>query len=168
MKTKYPAVPAISVIVPMWNVEEYVPRCVKSLVGQTLKNIEIILVDDGSPDNSGKLADEYAANDKRIKVIHKKNGGVAAARNSGLDIATGEYIGFCDPDDYVDSDFFENLYQIAKNTDADITKGRVQCLNLDGTIEQDAAYERLLPGTNQFVCHFGLQFINVVFYEKIK
>ena len=91
----------ISVIVPIYNVEKYLPQCVESLMNQTLKDIEIILVDDGSPDCCPVICDEYAEKDKRIKVIHQKNAGVSAARNEGLKNAQGAFIGFVDPDDWV-------------------------------------------------------------------
>ena len=93
--------PLISVIVPIYKVEEYLNRCVESLVNQTYKNLEIILVDDGSPDNCPEMCDRWAKQDKRIRVIHKKNGGLSDARNAGMRIATGEYIAFVDSDDLV-------------------------------------------------------------------
>ena len=91
----------VSVIVPVYKVEPYLRECVESVMAQTLTDIEIILVDDGSPDNCGAICDEYAAKDTRITVIHKENGGLSDARNVGLDIATGEYIGFVDSDDWI-------------------------------------------------------------------
>lgn len=97
----------ISVIVPVYNVEKYLGKCVDSIINQTYKNLEIILVDDGSKDNSGTICDEYSKKDKRVKVIHKENGGAAAARNTGLDICKGEYISFVDSDDWID----ESLYK---------------------------------------------------------
>ena len=103
--------PLISVIVPVYNGERYIDRCLESLVNQTWKNIEIILVDDGSTDGSGLLCNRWQEKDCRIKVIHKKNGGVSSARNVGLDITKGEYIGFVDPDDYVEVDTYEFLYK---------------------------------------------------------
>lgn len=114
-----------SVIVPCYNVERYLPKCIESLCKQSLKDIEIILVDDGSPDNSGRICDEWAEKDKRIQVIHKSNGGVSAARNDGLIMATGEYVIFCDSDDWMDNDALENLYNKAEETDADIVIGDV-------------------------------------------
>ncbi len=99
----------ISVIVPVYKVEKYLDECVSSIVNQTHKNLEIILVDDGSPDNCPLICDQWAERDGRIKVIHKENGGQSSARNAGLDIATGEYIGFVDSDDYVCSDMYETL-----------------------------------------------------------
>lgn len=114
-----------SIVVPIYNVEKYIGQLVESLQKQTLNEIEIILVDDGSPDKSGEICDKYASEDKRIKVIHKKNGGVSAARNDGLDVAQGEYIMFCDSDDWLPLDALENLYNEGKRTDADIVIGEV-------------------------------------------
>ncbi len=99
----------ISIIVPVYKTEIYLHKCLNSIVNQTYKNLEIILIDDGSPDNCGEICDEYAAQDSRIKVIHQKNEGLSAARNAGLKIASGEYIGFVDSDDWIDMDMFEIL-----------------------------------------------------------
>ena len=88
--------PLISIIIPCYNVEEYLPKCINSIINQTYRNLEIILVDDGSPDSCGQICDEYAAKDARIKVIHKENGGQSDARNVAIDIAKGEYITFVD------------------------------------------------------------------------
>lgn len=101
----------ITIVVPVYNVESYLDKCVESIVKQTYKNLEIILVDDGSTDNSGKMCDEWAEKDSRIKVIHKENGGLSDARNKGIDIATGKWIGFIDSDDYIDVTMFEKLYK---------------------------------------------------------
>lgn len=94
--------PLISVIVPIYKVEKYLQKCVQSIINQTYKNLEIILVDDGSPDNCGIICDKLAERDDRIRVIHKKNGGLSSARNAGIEIANGEYIGFVDSDDYIE------------------------------------------------------------------
>ena len=102
----------VSIIVPIYKVEKYLKQCLDSILNQTYENIEIILVDDGSPDNCGKICDEYASNDKRIRVIHKENGGLSSARNAGLDVATGEYISFIDSDDYVSENFIKRLYDL--------------------------------------------------------
>lgn len=99
--------PLISVIVPCYNVEEYLPKCIESILNQTYRNLEILLVDDGSPDNCGRICDEYAAKDSRIRIIHKKNGGLSDARNAALDVMTGEYVTFIDSDDYVSDDYVE-------------------------------------------------------------
>lgn len=102
--------PLISIIVPIYKVEQYLKNCVKSIQNQTYKNIEIILVDDGSPDNCGQICDELAKRDERIKVIHKENGGLSSARNAGLAIAKGEYFGFVDSDDCIHPQMYELLY----------------------------------------------------------
>ena len=112
--------PKVSVIVPVYNVEQYLDRCMQSLFAQTLKDIEIILVDDGSPDRCPQMCDEYAAADARVRVCHKQNNGLGMARNSGLDIATGEYVTFLDSDDYAAPDLCERMYQAGKETDADL------------------------------------------------
>lgn len=110
----------ISIIVPVYNVEKYLPRCIDSILAQTYKNIEVILVDDGSPDKCGAICDEYAKKDKCIKVIHKKNGGLSDARNAGINAAMGEYIGFVDSDDYIVPDMYEKLYNAIVKTNSDI------------------------------------------------
>lgn len=110
----------VSIIVAVYNVERYIRRSVDSLLAQTHRNIEVILVDDGSPDGSAAICDEYAAKDNRVKVIHKQNGGVSTARQAGLDKATGDYIIHADPDDYVESNMVEELLAKAMETDADI------------------------------------------------
>lgn len=111
----------ISIIVPVYKVEKYLPKCINSIINQTYKNLEIILVDDGSPDNCPNMIEEYARNDKRIKIIHKENGGLSSARNAGLEIATGDYISFVDSDDYVRRDYIEILLNNLKNANADIS-----------------------------------------------
>lgn len=103
--------PLISVIVPIYKVEPYLRRCIESIIKQDYQNIEIILVDDGSPDRCGQICEEYALQDTRIKVIHRPNGGLSAARNSGLEICSGEYIGFVDSDDYIHPEMYSRLYK---------------------------------------------------------
>lgn len=110
----------ISVIVPVYKVERYIRRCIDSILTQTYTNLEIILVDDGSPDDCGRICDEYAVKDKRVKVIHQENGGLSAARNAGLDIATGDYIGFVDSDDYIAPDMYEKLISIIRDNSANV------------------------------------------------
>ena len=109
----------ISIIVPIYNVSKYLDRCMESLLKQTYTNIEIIMVDDGSPDDCGSKCDDYASRDRRIKVIHKQNAGLGMARNSGLDIANGKYVAFIDSDDYVNIEMIEKLYHCLQNTKAD-------------------------------------------------
>ncbi len=111
----------ISIIVPVYNVELYLEKCVESLLNQTYENIEIILIDDGSNDNCGKICDELQLKDKRIKVIHQKNAGVSKARNVGLEIATGKYITFVDSDDFVDKDYLQILYSNLVTFGADLS-----------------------------------------------
>lgn len=112
--------PKVNIIVPVYNVEKYLVRCMESLLNQTLKEIEIILVDDGSPDNCPQMCDEYARRDSRVKVIHKSNAGLGYARNSGLDVAVGEYIAFVDSDDYVDTSMYATLWNEARASNADV------------------------------------------------
>ena len=111
----------ISIIIPVYKAEKYIRRCVDSLIEQTYKDIEIVLVDDGSPDNCPKICDEYAKQDKRVKVIHCKNGGSMKARQIGFEAASGDYIGFADSDDWAEPDMYERLAEAAKKYDADIT-----------------------------------------------
>ena len=110
----------ISVIIPIYKVESYLRQCLDSVVNQTYKNLEIILIDDGSPDNCGQICDEYAQRDKRIIVIHKENGGLSAARNDGLRLAAGEWISFVDPDDWCELDMYEKSIAKAEETAADV------------------------------------------------
>ena len=112
--------PKVSVIIPVYNVEKYLRECLDSVINQTLKDIEIICIDDGSTDNSLSILKEYAKKDKRIKVINQENKGLSGARNTGIENATGEFIGFVDSDDWIDSNFYENLYNTAITTNSDI------------------------------------------------
>ncbi len=111
----------ISIIVPVYRTEQYLDRCIESIVSQTYKNLEIILVDDGSPDNCPQMCDEWAKKDNRIKVIHKENGGVASARNTGIENSTGEYIGFVDGDDYIEIDMYKTLIENLELSNAEIS-----------------------------------------------
>lgn len=110
----------ITVIVPIYKVESYLRKCIDSIINQTYKNLEIILVDDGSPDKCGLICDEYAANDSRVHVIHKENGGLSDARNVALDVMKGDYVTFIDSDDYIDNEYLHYLYDLLKQNDADI------------------------------------------------
>lgn len=114
--------PLISVIVPIYHVEKYLPSCINSILNQTYSNLEIILVDDGSPDNCPSICDAFALKDNRIKVIHKVNGGLSSARNAGIEIAQGEYIGLIDSDDFVAPNFYEYLLNNAITHHADISE----------------------------------------------
>ena len=123
---------SISVVIPVYNVEEYLRRCVDSVIGQTHKSLEIILVDDGSPDCCPSICDQYAEHDKRVRVIHKTNGGLASARNAGMEIATGRYLFFVDSDDWLDSDGLEKLYKLAEEYNVDFVRYRSMRENWPG------------------------------------
>lgn len=110
----------VSIIVPVYNVEKFLEQCVNSILSQTYRNLEVILVDDGSPDKCPQMCDDYAARDQRIKVVHKRNGGLSSARNAGLDVATGEYVMFIDSDDFIDNNTVEYLLAVKENCNADI------------------------------------------------
>lgn len=124
----------ISVIVPVYNVDKYLDGCIESIVNQTYKNLEIILVDDGSTDNSPKLCDAWEKKDKRVKVIHKKNGGVSSARNVGIEHASGEYISFVDSDDFLNKDMFKIMINKIKKTNTDLCYCDIYRIELDGSI----------------------------------
>lgn len=113
--------PLISIIIPVYKVEKYIHRCIDSVLNQTYKNIEVILVDDGSPDNCGIICDEYSQKDERIRVIHKKNGGLSDARNAGINTVSGEYIGFIDSDDWIENRYIEKLYRLINKYHADVS-----------------------------------------------
>jgi len=112
--------PLISVIIPIYKAEKYIEKCVKRMMSQTYHNLEIILVDDGSPDESGAICERLAKEDARIRVLHKENGGAATARNAGLDVMTGKYIAFVDADDYMELNYIETLYRTLSENDAQV------------------------------------------------
>ena len=118
--------PAISVIVPVYNTQKFLEKCLESIINQTFKDIEIICINDGSTDNSMSILNDYSEKDSRIKIINQKNAGLSCARNTGINNAKGEYIGFVDSDDWIDLDFFEKLYNAAKNYDADIASAGIR------------------------------------------
>ena len=123
---------AISVIVPVYRVEKYLPACIDSILNQTFTDFELILVDDGSPDRCPEICDEVARRDARVRVIHQANAGLSAARNAGIEIAHGEWLGFVDSDDYIAPQFYEKLYQTAQRTDADCVMCSVQNVDESG------------------------------------
>lgn len=147
----------ISIIIPVYNVEEYLERCLESIINQTYKNLEIIIVDDGSTDNSGNIADMYSKKDKRIKVVHKQNEGLGLTRNAGMRIAKGKYIAFIDSDDYIELDTYEKMHEelINKNVDAVLcnfkrltheNKIKCNCNNLkDKTYSREEIEKYILP-----------------------
>jgi glycosyltransferase involved in cell wall biosynthesis len=122
----------ISIVIPIYNVEKYLKNCVDSVCNQTYRNLEIILVDDGSPDHCPEICEDYARNDSRVRVIHKQNGGLSDARNYGIEVAKGKYITCIDSDDYVSEDFIEYLYKLLKDANADISVcGFIKTKNLN-------------------------------------
>lgn len=130
----------VSVIVPIYNTEAYLERCVDSLLAQTYTNLEVVLVDDGSTDRSPAICDRYATQDVRVKVVHKPNGGLSSARNAGLDVATGEYIGFVDSDDYVSADMYRLLAERLDTSVCDIANAMY--VRVD---EEDKTYPSRVP-----------------------
>ena len=135
--------PKVSVIVPMYNVEAYLPRCLNSLRRQTLSDIEIILVDDGSPDRCGEIADRYAREDGRFRVIHQANAGLSAARNRGIELASAPYLMFVDSDDWVEPDFCRIPFETAEEHGADLVIFRRW---RDGLLDQEPEAELLPEG----------------------
>ncbi|WP_105303430.1 glycosyltransferase family 2 protein [Anaerolactibacter massiliensis] len=137
----------VSVVVPVYNVEEYLHSCIESLFGQSYKNIEIILVDDESPDNCPRLCDEYAVAHENIKVLHKKNGGLGYARNSGLEIATGDFVEFLDSDDYIENDTIERALHKIVNDNADVCCFSCKKLDVNGNITvESVSFPPMLRG----------------------
>lgn len=129
-------IPKITVIVPMYNTEEYIERCIRSIMHQTYENLEIIIVDDGSTDGSLNICQNLEKEDSRIKIISQPNGGVANARNTGLNHSTGEFIGFVDSDDYLEENMYEKLMKYIKTYEADLASARAYIIDRDGILEQ--------------------------------
>jgi len=145
------AIPKISIIVPVYNVELYLRKCIESILAQTFTNFECILVDDGSPDKCPAICDEYALKDHRIIVIHQKNTGVSAARNAGLGIAKGEWIGFVDSDDWCDPGMFEYLLENAENNHADISICGYRLMEGDKIIRTTEKHPQLILGGKEAI-----------------
>lgn len=158
--------PKVSIIVPVYNVEKYLDRCMESLLNQTLKDIEIILVDDGSPDNCPKMCDDYAKKDSRVKVVHKANAGLGYARNSGLDVATGEFLAFVDSDDYVDTKIYESLFGEASISGADAVFCKYYTEQADGTWKECNEVNRRTEWNNKEINDFLLNIIATEPYVK--
>ena len=129
--------PRISVIVPVYNIEEYLPRCIESVLQQTYQDIQLILVDDGSTDESGNICDEYAKKDSRIMVLHKENGGSSSARNAGIEVAEGDFLGFVDSDDYVEPDMYEKMLTAIDKYGCNIVQVARDEINPDGSKRDD-------------------------------
>ncbi|WP_157764146.1 glycosyltransferase family 2 protein [Paenibacillus borealis] len=161
--------PLISIIVPIYNVEQFIKKCIDSIIYQTYRNLEIILVDDGSPDNCGRICDSYANQDNRIKVIHKKNGGLSSARNAGLNVATGNYIGFVDSDDWIEIDMFEKLLSVSEREDADIVQCGYNSVLENGKIlrKYTSLNESYNNNKDVLAAYFSQTKINVVVWNKL-
>lgn len=152
--------PKVSVIIPVYNVEQYVEKSIESVLNQSMKDIEIILVDDGSTDRSGEICDRYEKKDERIVVIHKKNGGLSSARNVGVKAAEGDYIGFIDSDDFVEPLMYETLYRMAERDSADVAICGVYDVYKNGKVAQCDSREK-------FVCNQEEMFGHILLGEKI-
>ena len=176
--------PELSIIVPIYNVEAYLPRCIDSVLAQTFTDFELILIDDGSPDRCGEIMEEYAAKDSRIVTIHQENKGVSAARNAGLRIARGTYIGFVDPDDWIEKEMYSQILQSMKEQNAEIgccsyafvdQGNKIQTMDLsvpgvmsrEGFLEEIFAIPRTLQGAvwNKV---FLKEYIKHYFNESVK
>lgn len=140
INTKPSENPLISIVVPVYNVQEYLSECLDSLINQTYRNLEIILINDGSTDNSSNILNNFAKLDKRIQVIHKRNGGVSTARNVGLKISTGKYIMFVDSDDWIDEEMVDTMVRIAKLKQVDLVSCRMRRVTMNG-ISREVAYD---------------------------
>ena len=145
--------PVVSIIVPVFNVEKYLEKCIKSLMDQTIKDIEIILVDDGSKDSSGVICDKYKNLDKRIVVIHKTNGGLSDARNAGLDVASGKYIGFVDGDDYASPDMYCELVDFMEANSCDLVECSVNYIQGDKIVMHKPKANQVMTGTEALKIH---------------
>lgn len=145
------AVPLISVIIPVYNVENYLARCVDSILNQTFTDFEVILVDDGSTDSSGMICDEYAATDARIKIIHKENGGQSSARNAGIKYSKGAYISFVDSDDWISNDYLDHLYMLIQKNNADVSSANFS-FAFDDAIDFTKRFkENLITGSSDIL-----------------
>lgn len=145
----------VSIIVAVYNIEEYLQRCVDSILAQTYRNLEIILVDDGATDSSGRICDEYAQKDERIQVIHKKNGGLSDARNAGMDVAKGDYIGFVDGDDWIEPDMYRAMVTACEREQAQIAACRYKQITKSGIVDASAGNSVSLSKTEAleiYVC----------------
>lgn len=160
----------ISIIVPVYNVEKYIKRCIESILKQTYEYFEIILIDDGSTDNSSKICDEYYRQDKRIKVIHKENGGVSSSRNVGLDIAKGDYISFIDSDDYIEADMFEKMIETIVSNAADIVQCNFKSVCENEKDSKNKIYKDVEVGNKYFALNeiVDIPFSNVVWNKIYK
>lgn len=179
-KLKGVKVEKISVIIPVYNVEKYIDKCVKSVLNQSYKEIEIVLVNDGSTDSCLDLCEQYSKKDSRIIVVNKANGGLSSARNAGIDVATGEYIVFIDADDFVCSDYIEKLYNAIKLTKSDMAVCGIEIVDEQGNktnrLSTGNIYNESIPFTNECMTPYEMEkryytdkngFMYVVAWNKI-
>lgn len=162
--------PKISIIVPVYNVEKYLSKCIDSIIEQTFMDWELLLIDDGSPDNSGKICDEYAQKDSRIRVFHKPNGGVSSARNLGLDKAEGKWVTFIDSDDYILPNFIEGLYKPIENGEnVDFVHGGCYNVKDDKIVSVNQTYEYCIGDNPGYVFNKfrGLTFSKLFSLENV-
>ncbi len=157
----------ISVIIPVYNVENDIRFCLDSVLNQTYKNLQIILVDDGSTDSSGDICDEYKNKDSRIQVIHKQNGGLSDARNKGLEIADGDYIAFLDSDDYIYKTFYEELYNLITKYDADISECNFLRINDYNETAHKLFENKNLEVTNEEIVSSNIEALNLLYGAKL-
>lgn len=150
----------ISVIVPIYNVEAYLPKCIDSILNQSYKNLEIFLIDDGSPDRCGEICDEYAKKDRRIKVIHKKNGGLSDARNVAIDVCTGEYLTFIDSDDTVSVEHIETLYHLVEKYQCKLSVGQWQ------TYKEGTKLKIKQPKEKEILYDSPQKAVSVMYYQE--
>ena len=155
----------ISVIIPVYNVEKYISQCLISVCGQTYADLEIILVDDGSTDTSGEICDEYARNDKRIHVIHQKNAGAAAAKNAGLEAATGTYLSFVDSDDFLEPDAYSHMIHIIQEQKADVVQCSYRDVFKDHTVEH--SLEKVILNQIDFLALFTEDWTCALLWDKL-
>ena len=170
--------PLVSIIVPIYNVEKFLDDCVESIVKQSYDNLDIILVDDGSPDNSPKICDEWAKKDNRIKVIHKKNGGVCSARNEGIKSAKGEWISFVDADDFIEETYVEDMYNKAIETNSKyvccgynkVYSNNVESINADGEVKELQKKDYLISLLNVQTSYgfVHMKLINKELFKNVK
>lgn len=157
----------VSVIIPVYNVEPFIRRCLDSVLVQTYTNLQIILIDDGSTDKSGLICDEYKEKDSRIIVVHKKNGGLSAARNSGLEIAEGDYITFLDSDDYIDKDMYEILIRDIQANDCDISVCGSRSVNIQGKVLKDNNVNKVIVLNQRETFYHFFKTMNSAVWNKM-
>lgn len=157
----------ISIIIPVYNVEKYLSECIESVINQTYSELEIILIDDESTDNSGKICDEYAVKDARIKVIHQKNSGAASARNKGLRIATGEYLAFVDSDDYLEKDAYEYMVTQLNANHADVIQCAFRNVFVNRVVDCVMLPEFQEFSTKSFLRRFTIDWTSGLLWDKL-